>query len=87
MICVGRNAHTKSCPKTFRASLGKFGQKSFAPLKFACSYTYGLNNFKEANVLLPAIHRKLTNFLFQKIESDSGSMLHKPCSGPVFGRD
>jgi len=33
MICVGGNARTKSCPKTFRASLGKFGQKSFAPPK------------------------------------------------------
>jgi len=30
----------KSCTKNFRASLGKFGQKSFAPPKFASSYTY-----------------------------------------------
>jgi len=28
------------CTTTFFASLGKFGQKSFAPQKFACSYTY-----------------------------------------------
>jgi len=27
--------------KTFRASLRKFGQKSFAPQNVACSYTYG----------------------------------------------
>ena len=30
----------KSCTTTFWASLGKCGQKSFAPQKFACSYTH-----------------------------------------------
>jgi len=33
MICVEGNNHTRRCRKTFRASLGKFGQKSFAPSK------------------------------------------------------
>jgi len=37
----GRKFLGKSHATTFRASLGKFGQKSFAPSKFACSYTYG----------------------------------------------
>ena len=45
MICVGENIRTKSCLKTFRASLGKFGQKSFVPPKFACSYTCAFNSF------------------------------------------
>ena len=40
MICVGGNAHTKSCPKTFRASLGNSGKNLSHPPKFACSYTY-----------------------------------------------
>ena len=35
----GRNFIGKSCTKTFRASLGKFGQ-NFAPQKFACFYSY-----------------------------------------------
>jgi len=35
----GRKFAGKSCTKTFRASLGKLG-KSFAPQKFACSYTW-----------------------------------------------
>jgi len=73
--------------KLFGRVWGNSGKNLSHPQKFACSYTYSLDSFKEANMLLPAIHRKLTNFLFQKIESDSGSMLHKPCSGPVFGRD
>jgi len=43
----GRTTKTvdKSCTTTFWASLGKFGQKSFAPQKAACSYTYGLTKF------------------------------------------
>ena len=41
MICVGGNTCTKSCLKTFLTSLGEFVQKSFAPQKFACSYTCG----------------------------------------------
>jgi len=40
MIFMGGNIRIKSCPKTFWASLGKFGQKSFVPQNFACSYTY-----------------------------------------------
>jgi len=32
---------TKCGPKFFRTSSSKFGQKSFTPQKFACSYTYG----------------------------------------------
>ena len=39
MICEGGNTHIKSSPKTFRASLRKFEQNSFAPPKIACSYT------------------------------------------------
>ena len=33
MICVGGSTRTKSCQKSFRASLGKFGQKSLTPPK------------------------------------------------------
>ena len=36
----GRKSVGKTRTKTFRASLGKVGQKSFAPPKIACSYTY-----------------------------------------------
>ena len=32
--------------KTFWASLGKFGQKSIAPKKIACSCTYGICAFQ-----------------------------------------
>jgi len=57
MICVGENIRTKSCLKTFRASLGKFGQKSFVPPKirlllhlclqlFYCSLTYCCFGFR-----------------------------------------
>jgi len=43
MIFVGgRKFVGKSRTKIFRAGLGEFGQKSFAPPKFACSYTYAL---------------------------------------------
>jgi len=31
----------KNCSKAFRVSLRKFGQKSFAPPKLICSYTFG----------------------------------------------
>jgi len=37
----GTQNHIKSGPKIFQAIFGKFEQTSFAPPKFACSYTYG----------------------------------------------
>jgi len=41
----GHTTKVVSSP-TFWASLRKFGQKSFAPPKFACSYTYDCKNEK-----------------------------------------
>jgi len=40
MIWVWGNTHTKSCLKSFRASLGKCEQNISHPQKFACSFTY-----------------------------------------------
>jgi len=45
---VGGNTHTKSCPKTFRASLGKFGQKSFAPPKI-CLFHRNLRSIPDSD--------------------------------------
>jgi len=39
MICVGRKYAHKELPENFSGNLRKFGQKSFAPQDFACSYT------------------------------------------------
>jgi len=46
MIFVGENLYRRKLHKIFRAILGKFGQKSFAPQTFACSYTYGHGRLK-----------------------------------------
>ena len=60
VICVGGNIRTKSCPKISRASLEKFGKKSFAPPKIACSYTDDCyptyDNDSLWNVLTAIIH-------------------------------
>jgi len=42
-VLCERNFVGKRRTKTFRASLGKFGQKSFAPQNVACSYTYAFD--------------------------------------------
>jgi len=61
----GKKILGKIAQKTFRASLGKFGQNSFALQKFACSYTYDekalpppLPPFERAvgEMLLPCLH-------------------------------
>jgi len=53
MIFVGKNLEAKVAQQLFRASLGKFGQKSSHPQKFACSHTYGRGR---RPVRLPPLH-------------------------------
>jgi len=65
MNCVGENIRTKSCLKTSQASLEKFGQKSFAPLKIylllhlcicflgSCTLALGIGQFIVRSKLLP----------------------------------
>ena len=49
----------KRCTTTFWTSLGKFGQKSFAPQKFACSCTYLNATFAAASLVPSCCNNRL----------------------------